>query len=257
MQQGIYKITNRINRKIYIGSSINISKRLKEHLRCLLRNTHRNSKLQNAVNKYGIENFDFSVLSLQPNISRDDLLELEEFIINSYDRDILYNLQFQTDGGGADSLSKETYLLDLKGNIIKTYKSTNECYREFYKSQGRYDSLNMNAIVNKKYRIVTKEFYDSNIETIKSWEPFSSYTTVLKEYKDFLKPLQVTDTHTKEIFIFNTLLEVGDHIKVSAERVRQCLVSGELITKRYLISKLNKPEDFYAYKWLDLKLTRK
>ena len=29
---GIYKITNKVNNKIYIGQSINIEKRIKEHL---------------------------------------------------------------------------------------------------------------------------------------------------------------------------------------------------------------------------------
>lgn len=249
-KQGIYKITNTLNKKMYIGSSKNIKHRLKVHLRNLINNNHPNSRLQNSFNKYGIEHFSFSVVSYQPDLSKEDLLELEELIINSYEREELFNLQFQTNGGGADALSKETYLLDLSGNIIKKYESTNDCYIKNGRVIGDYSCLNTRSILLGVYRVVTKEFYDSNIETIKSWRPYTSHTLILKEYKDFLRPLLMKDTVTGEEFIFNTLLEAGEHINRSRERVRQCLINGKLISKRYSITKLNKPEDFYLYEYV-------
>lgn len=246
-KQGIYKITNTLNKKMYIGSSKNMKLRMKEHLRNLINNNHPNNRLQNSFNKYGIEHFSFSVVSYQPDLSKEDLLELEELIINSYEREELFNLQFQTNGGGADALAKETYLLDLSGNIVKKYKSTNDCFQEVYGRNGRYAHLNQDCVSLKKYRVVTKEFYDLEIETIKSWKPFTSYTNLLKEYRDFLRQLQVTDVETNEIFIFDTLVSVGQHCNISKERVRQCLINGRLISKRYSVTKLNKPEDFYLY----------
>ena len=59
---GIYKITNKINGKIYIGQSIHIEKRWKEHRRHykLLRN--KGKVLYQAFDKYGIDNFQFEVL---------------------------------------------------------------------------------------------------------------------------------------------------------------------------------------------------
>jgi len=59
---GIYKITNIINNKIYIGSTNCLLRRKKEHFRHLKSNYHYNRKLQNAFNKYGIENFKFEIL---------------------------------------------------------------------------------------------------------------------------------------------------------------------------------------------------
>lgn len=59
---GIYKVTNKLNEHIYIGSSINIWRRWGEHLITLRSNTHNNSHLQNAWNKYGETAFEFSVL---------------------------------------------------------------------------------------------------------------------------------------------------------------------------------------------------
>lgn len=59
---GIYTIINKKDSKIYIGSSICIKSRLNGHINLLKRNAHENEHLQNAVNKYGIENFEFEPL---------------------------------------------------------------------------------------------------------------------------------------------------------------------------------------------------
>lgn len=63
MQSGIYKITNKLNNKIYIGSSNNLNRREKEHFSLLKRNKSHCKILQTAWNKYGEQNFIFEVLS--------------------------------------------------------------------------------------------------------------------------------------------------------------------------------------------------
>lgn len=50
---GIYKITNLINNKFYIGSSSDLKKRLYEHRRELNLGVQANKHLQSAWNKYG------------------------------------------------------------------------------------------------------------------------------------------------------------------------------------------------------------
>lgn len=59
---GIYKITNLVNGKFYIGSSSNLKKRFYEHRRELNLGIHTNKHLQSAWNKYGEENFKFEVI---------------------------------------------------------------------------------------------------------------------------------------------------------------------------------------------------
>ena len=59
---GIYMITNYVNNKRYIGSSKNIAQRLWTHRSNLRHNTHSNEHLQHAWNKYGEENFNFTIL---------------------------------------------------------------------------------------------------------------------------------------------------------------------------------------------------
>lgn len=66
-KSGVYKITNLINNKFYIGSTKNLSSRYRTHLSSLTLNKSGCVILQNAVNKYGIENFKFEVLFIGEN----------------------------------------------------------------------------------------------------------------------------------------------------------------------------------------------
>jgi hypothetical protein len=62
MASGIYKITNVVNGKCYIGSSVNVKVRFYAHKSHLKHNKHDNRHLQAAYNKYGVDNFLFEVL---------------------------------------------------------------------------------------------------------------------------------------------------------------------------------------------------
>lgn len=59
----IYKITNVVNNKFYIGSTHKtLNKRKSEHLSQLRGNYHRNSHLQASFNKYSENNFVFEII---------------------------------------------------------------------------------------------------------------------------------------------------------------------------------------------------
>lgn len=60
-KEGIYKITCKVNDKVYIGRSIDIDTRLKSHKLSLKRGKHANKKLQADFNKYGEDAFIFEV----------------------------------------------------------------------------------------------------------------------------------------------------------------------------------------------------
>ena len=79
---GIYKITNNINGKIYIGQSWNIEKRWYHHKWCC-----HNKHLLGAFKKYGIENFSFEILLKfeEENELQVFLNFFEDFYIKCYD----------------------------------------------------------------------------------------------------------------------------------------------------------------------------
>lgn len=75
MKIGIYKITNLINGKSYIGQTVNYNKRMKTHISKLKANTHHNEHLQRAWNLYGEENFSFEPI-VECSIANLDKLEI-------------------------------------------------------------------------------------------------------------------------------------------------------------------------------------
>ena len=78
MEMGIYKITNPKN-KIYIGQSVNIKVRWKNH--CNLKKLKDQTKLYNSILKYGIENHKFEVVQY---CSFDELNNLERYYQELY-----------------------------------------------------------------------------------------------------------------------------------------------------------------------------
>lgn len=79
---GIYRITNIINNKVYIGQSINIEDRFAHHRSSLSHNRHENEHLQRSWNKYGAQHFMFEVLE---ECSEEELDSKERYYINLFD----------------------------------------------------------------------------------------------------------------------------------------------------------------------------
>lgn len=116
---GIYKITNIINGKCYIGQSVDIRKRWRAHLR--VANTDFNL-LHRAFQKYGVENFTFEIIEY---CARKELNEREKYWINYYDShnpDKGYNMTdggtFLAEGKGANEKPVRAYLLTEKDEIV-------------------------------------------------------------------------------------------------------------------------------------------
>lgn len=85
MEAGVYLISNNVNGKCYVGSTVHLDQRRREHFSRLANNKHINAHLQNAYNKYGREAFDFEILEtidIDDNI-KDKLLKREQFWIDN------------------------------------------------------------------------------------------------------------------------------------------------------------------------------
>lgn len=93
----VYTITNLINNKIYVGSTIIYYKdRCRAHLYYLRDNKHNNKHLQRAYNKYGKENFIFEVLE---ECSESICRYIEQYwinMLNSTNRNFGYNILSST-----------------------------------------------------------------------------------------------------------------------------------------------------------------
>lgn len=92
-ESGVYKISNIVNEKVYIGSACDLYRRSKEHLIMLTNNKHDNPYLQNAWNIHGKEHFNLEIIEFVPD--RANLLNREQYwmdITNCYNRIYGYNI---------------------------------------------------------------------------------------------------------------------------------------------------------------------
>ena len=92
--KGIYKIVNKVNQKFYLGSSVNLYKRMLRHFNSLRKNKHHNIYLQRAFNKYGEDNFEFVVIE-----ECDNTCEREQILLDELDFKMSYNVSKTASGG--------------------------------------------------------------------------------------------------------------------------------------------------------------
>lgn len=101
---GIYKITNKLNNKVYIGQSKNIEHRWKVHLSRYKTGRNEHLKLYQSMKKYGIENFKFEVICecKEEELDKLEILYIEKY--NSYLKG--YNC---TAGGGGQHVRNKVF----------------------------------------------------------------------------------------------------------------------------------------------------
>lgn len=136
---GIYLITNLVNNKVYVGSSVDLLKRYKEHEYYLKKNKHHNMHLQRAWDKYGENNFSFSILEIV--FEKNELIEREQYWMDFYNvSEKGYNINPVAGSNlgrknPEDDLEKFMYSqknnrpilqIDFNGNIVREWYSLGE-----------------------------------------------------------------------------------------------------------------------------------
>ena len=144
----VYKITNQINGKCYIGSSVRVEARWQEHKNCAFNPNNKKYQypLYQAFRKYGLENFTFEII-------RNDFSNLEEMQEYEYDMIIFYNSynngynqtlntkQF-TDNltQYIENISQPCAKVDNHNNIIEIYKSYHDAAQANFANANCYAS---------------------------------------------------------------------------------------------------------------------
>lgn len=125
--QGIYKITNKINQKCYIGKSKNITERWNYHKTRYNDEREYDKPLYRAFRKYGIENFTFNILEELQEYDKESN-EKEKYWIkfyNSYEKG--YNGTKGGDGGTTVESPRKAYGKITTEEVIYLRKRYLEC----------------------------------------------------------------------------------------------------------------------------------
>lgn len=137
----VYKITNLINQKSYIGSSIQVEKRWRQHKQAAFNSNHENYSypLYQAFRKYGIENFEFLII-------KDDFSSAEEMW--NYEKEMIiyyntlvhgYNQTLNTKSNliaqenlqkHLEKVKKKCAKVDINNNILEIYESYHEAAKK-------------------------------------------------------------------------------------------------------------------------------
>ena len=154
--RGIYKVTNKINGKVYIGQSVDIGRRWREHM-----TAKDDIYFHKAIQKYGVENFEWEVIE---QCKKKDLDEREIYWIEYYDSfNKGYNCTRGGDGvsGGEDHprwkggvTSDEDY---YRQNSKQYYQANKEKKKEYYETN------------KEKIKEKAKEYYETNKEKAKEY----------------------------------------------------------------------------------------
>jgi group I intron endonuclease len=135
----IYKITNTINEKIYIGFTNNFERRIVEHTR----NSRKlNSHLYYAIKKYGIDKFTFEIIyqSLEGDYLKN---AMETYFINLYDS---YHSGYNMTIGGDGTLGrlwtdKQKQMISIR-NKGQLSNNKGKTYIELYGEEKALEKIN-------------------------------------------------------------------------------------------------------------------
>ena len=166
---GIYKITNKINGKVYIGQSVNIEHRWKVHLSRYRTGRNSHTRLYKAMKKHGIENFIFEIIC---QCSENELDELEIFYIKKYDSYLHgYN---GTLGGGGMHVRNKTFSDETREKLREKALNMSEEHKlkNSISKRGSKNPMAKKIICDGKTFNTCKEcadYYGVNCSTFNHW----------------------------------------------------------------------------------------
>lgn len=227
MKGFIYKITNRVNSKVYIGQTrFSVEQRFKQHVKNYTKE-HRNQPLYAAFEKYGIENFYVEPIE---EIDTSKLDEREIYWIAKYDSfNNGYNATIGGKGGRViywtDSQYEEIRTLYLSGFTSKKIADLYNC------SSWTIIQILKSLRVKIKGNPLDMNNYEKK-EFIESYSNGTSIKELAKQYN--------TDFSTVKRFLINNNVNLRSHSELTNNNDLQ-----EKLVKDFL--------DNYTFKDLELK----
>ena len=182
---GIYKITNKKTNQCYIGQSIHIEQRWREH-KYEAKNENNSALIYQAIRKYGIENFSFEILE-ECELNEELLNQREKYWI-AYYNSFSEGYNMTTGGQGSDGWTynpddfKELWdagyttkqIADMFGCCIQLVTARLRGYKDFGRFSGH-----------------TRTFYGKNTENIHQYTLLGEYVRSFTSIREAERELKV------------------------------------------------------------------
>lgn len=185
---GIYCIFNKVNHKRYIGQSVDIEKRWKQHKNLLSSRKFQieNQHLVSAWHKYGADNFEFFIIE-KCNVKELDVFE--KFWIDYYNSNNPNKGYNKTLGGGQYTNAFE-YNKERKGHILSE--------QDILKILKLFNDKESNTNIAKKFNV--SKTLIASIRNRKSWVYLTDGLNI--EYSNFYDTHEFTNGMAKPIDMY-------------------------------------------------------
>lgn len=151
----IYKATNKINGKSYIGQTINYKNRLWQHRRCYEKE---DCKFHDAIKEFGFDNFEWEVIETCERKEEADNLERKYIeLFDSYRNG--YN---ENKGSVGGHNAKSIVCLNLNGDFIKRYDSAADAEKDGFNNVNVLLCCKNKLKTCKNHLFMLEEDYDAN-----------------------------------------------------------------------------------------------
>ena len=230
---GIYKITNKINGKSYIGQSIDIDRRIKEHIRGLNKGYGHNPYFQYAWDKYGENNFEISILEEIDNVNYLD--EKEIYYISKYksnDRNYGYNIT----AGGNNLAINDEYRNTL--SIRSRFNNS-----DLTESDIRQIKLCLYCLMDRKEISKLFNISEKSITQLARGKSYSYINPELNESIHNLKQKLIDERNLNILKLFDDGLKIAEIVKkteLSVSIVEKCIY-------KYRNNKVKENKDKYKH----------
>lgn len=238
---GIYKITNLINGKCYIGQSVNIKQRWTTHLKDAFweNGPEYNYPLYQAFRKYGVANFSFEVLE---ECSKDALNEREIFYIAKYNA---YSKGYNQNAGGNSNPHPQKLTQEQVLQIIILLKTTNKTSEEiayqFNVSGATIRNIHLGTIwhqPNESYPIRDRTTKQSQNTCAKCGANILSTSIYCKKCSNLVNPRykkvkeRPNQFELAKMIVESSFVKVGKHFGVSDNTIKQWCKNYGMPTKK-------------------------
>lgn len=203
-KSGVYKWTNKINGKIYIGSSVNLSNRLRNYFNISYLSDLKDIMIiYKALLAHGFDNFKLEILEY---CNPSELIEREQYYI--------------------DLLKPEYNILKVAGSSLGVKRSIETI------AKIRAGALSRSEEALAKNREHLRVLNASQ----KHKEHLLKLNTSLEQISKTAKPVYVLNMDNGESIEYRSITQAANSYNVHPETVRRCIKGNKLLLNKYQIT---------------------